>query len=59
MTGKDFKTWAASIHDDAQVQMDTANTYQIWEPLDPKRIRALVCTSPVSTDKTEKETVEL
>ena len=59
MNSKDFKAWAATIHDDATVEVTRSNTYRDeWEALDPKKIRANTLSYPrIFQDVAEKDEV--
>lgn len=56
MTGKAFKQWAATIHDEAEIQTKGLGYGREWETLDPRSIRAYTVTSPVAEQiKTEDD----
>ena len=40
MTGKQLKAWAAQVHDDAVIQIDTGYSVPAWTPVNERKIRA-------------------
>lgn len=50
MTGKDFKEWARTIHDEATIEYETEVGYRAtWAPLNKNKIRASLITQPATT----------
>jgi len=48
MTGKEFRAWASTIHDDAEIQVEIEVSYrETWIKLEPEKIRALLDSRPM------------
>lgn len=50
MTGKQLKAWAATIHDEAIIEIDVTALYTSgWKELELTRIRSMLITQPTRT----------
>ena len=57
MTGKQFKTFASQVPDDAEIEVQTHHVYpERWDALKPTRIRALA-TQIITPDKADALTL--
>jgi hypothetical protein len=48
MTGKQLKQWASTIPDDSEIQLK-GEYGSHWDPLEAKRVRAMLISSPPTT----------
>lgn len=59
MNGKIFKEWAATIHDDAVIEINEKASYmKTFDELEPQRIRARSISYPCGAEEAQKEEVE-
>lgn len=56
MKGRLFKAWAATIHDDAVIEVRKSDRiYDEFEPMNPRLIRAHSLSSPAVEDEANEQ----